>query len=165
MLYLETQGGFVPWTGQPIGGVVHPTSIETLWDTQALNIAGLYSPAAADAVPDGKRVVSTSVQRVSGVVKFVHTLEDIPAPHPSDRPLTKRQLRLGLLANGILPSTIRSTLEAIEDPVQREVALTWFEYTDLIQWDHEQTQALMSLAGFSSDQAAAMWIAAWGIPA
>lgn len=165
MLYRATPEGYVPWTGAAIGGDIHPLGIETAWRAEALAAIGLYAPAAADAVPSGQRVVSTNVRRVNDVVKFVHTLEDIPAPHPSDLGLTKRQLRLGLLANGILPSTIRATLESIPDAVERETALTWFEYTDLIQWDHPQTQAMMALAGFTEEQASAMWMAAWNIPA
>ena len=165
MLYRQTPEGYVPWTGGIIGGVVHPPIIESLWTADQLATIGLYVPAAADAVPEGKRVVSTDVRRVNSVVKFVHTLEDIPAPHPSDLGLTKRQLRLGLLQAGILPSAIRATLDGIQDPIQRETAVTWFEYTDLIHWDHPQTQAMMALAGFTEEQASAMWMAAWNIPA
>ena len=165
MLYRQTPEGYVPWTGGAIGGRIHPLSIETAWTAQELATIGLYAPAEAEAVPEGKRVVSTDVRRVNGVVRFVHTLEDIPPPHPSDRGLTKRQLRLGLLANGILPSGIRSTLEKIQDQIERETTLTWFDFTDVIHWDHPQTQAMMALAGFTQEQSAAMWIAAWDIPA
>lgn len=165
MLYLETQEGFSPWTGGAISGVVYPRAIEQHWTPQELAALNLYAPAEADPIPEGKRVVSTAVQRVSGVVKFVHTLEDIPAPQPSDKPLSKRQLRLGLIQAGILPSAVRAQLEAIQDPLEREAALTWFDFTDQIEWDHPQTQQFMALVGFTQEQASAMWIAAWAIPA
>jgi hypothetical protein len=165
MLYIETQAGFSPWSGAPIGGVVYPLAIEQHWTTQELAAFNLYKPQDADPIPPGKRAVSTAVQRVGGVVKFVHTLEDVPPPAPSDQPLTKRQLRLGLLQNNILPSAIRAQLEAIPDPIQREVALTWFDFTDMIEWDHPQTQALMSAVGFTPEQAAHMWTEAWRITA
>lgn len=166
MLYLETQEGFSEWTSGTIGGVKYAAKeIERFWTPQELAALNLYTPAPADPVPEGKRVVSTAIQRVGGVVKFVHTLEDIPAPQPGDKPLSKRQLRLGLIQNGILPSAIRAQLEAIPDPFEREAALTWFDFTDVIEWDHPQTQQFMALVGFTQAQAAAMWIAAWALPA
>lgn len=165
MLYLETQEGFSPWTGAPIAGVVYPRDIETHWTAKELAAVNLYKPQDADPIPGGKRSVSSAVQRVGGVVKVVHTLEDIPAPTPSDRPLTKRQLRLGLIQNGILPSAIRTQLEAIPNPFEREAALTWFDFTDQIEWDHPQTQALMAAVGLTAEQAAQMWVEAWTIPA
>jgi uncharacterized protein YeaC (DUF1315 family) len=83
-LYLETPSGFVAWTGQPIGegeeAVCHPLHIEQLWSAGALADWGLYEPAAGDAVPEGKVVTETAVQRVEGVVTFVHTLADLPHP-------------------------------------------------------------------------------------
>lgn len=79
MLYLETPEGFAPWAGEPIGGVVHPRNIEQLWSGAELAAVGLYTPVQP-AVPEGKRVASRTVQRIGGVVKFVNTLEDIPAP-------------------------------------------------------------------------------------
>lgn len=86
-LYLETSGGFVVWTGQPIGegedAVYHPLHIEQLWSAGALADWGLYVPADADAVPEGKVVIGTTVERVGGVVKFVNTLEDAPVYVPS----------------------------------------------------------------------------------
>ena len=77
--YLETDTGFDLWAGQEIDGVMHPRNIDTLWSDADLNAIGLFRPAEADPVPEGKRVVSTSVQRVNGAVKYVHELEDLPA--------------------------------------------------------------------------------------
>lgn len=37
----------------------------------------VFEPEEADPVPDGKKIVSTSVQDVDGTVKFVHELADI----------------------------------------------------------------------------------------
>ena len=79
MLYRETYPDtFEPWRGEPIDDIRHPLVIETAWSETELADIGLYEPAAADPVPDGKVIVSTSVQRVEGVVKWVNVLEDIP---------------------------------------------------------------------------------------
>lgn len=160
-LYLETAEGFTPWDpSSPIGGVRYPPNIEQLWSSSALAELGLHVPEPADPKPPGKIVTGTTVSRVNGVVRLVHTLEDLPPTSPSDYPLTDRQLRLGLIGAGILPSTVETTIKSIPDPLQREAAWTWFDRTTLVHWDHPMTQSLLTLAGFTHEQAAAMWMAA-----
>lgn len=63
-----------------VDDVRHPLAVEQLWSDEELLAIGLYRPAAADAVPEGKSVIATGVQRVAGVVKYVHELADAPAP-------------------------------------------------------------------------------------
>lgn len=78
MLYLESpKNTFTYWSGQPIGGVTHPLSIEKLWSSRELAAIGLYAPASP-AVPDGKNVASFTVARINGVVTKVYVLEDVP---------------------------------------------------------------------------------------
>ncbi len=166
MLYLEIDGSFTPWTGQAIAGIIHPRQIEALWTPAELSAIGLHAPAPSDPIPEGKIVTETGVQRVGGVVKFVNELEDAPAPNPAYFPLSDRQLRLGLIGAGVLPSTVRATIEAaVSDPMEREAMLTWFDYTREIRWDHPVTQQLMAIAGFTPETAAAMWMAAKDIEA
>lgn len=76
-VYLENAGAFTQWRGEPIGGIIHSTQIAALWSDAELAEVGLYRPAAADPIPAGHRVTATSVQRVSGVVKFVFSSEPI----------------------------------------------------------------------------------------
>jgi len=81
MLYHENPvDTFTAWSGEPINEVRHPRSIEQAWSEEELNAIGLFRPAAADPIPEGKVSVGKSVQRVDGVVKFVLTLADAPAP-------------------------------------------------------------------------------------
>ena len=87
MLYRELNDAFAIWRGEPLDGVSYPLEIERLWTDVELQALGLYKPASADPVPDGKMVIAMTVQRVDGVVKYVHTLEDIPAaPDPAPVP-------------------------------------------------------------------------------
>lgn len=161
MLYLETTEGFSPWVGAPIDGVLHPPGIEQHWTAPELAAVGLYAPEPADPVPEGKIVVSTSVVRVGGVVKFVNVLEDAPTPTPDDVPLSMRQLRLGLLLIGGFPATfIQDTIAAIPDPTERAVAQIWYEETSTVEWSHPMTQQLIAAAGITPEQAAAMWMQA-----
>lgn len=84
MLYREhPPGTFARWNGEPINGIAHPRSIEQRWSEAELAAAGLYVPVRPD-VPEGKLVVSETVQRVEGVVQFVYELEDQPAPTSED---------------------------------------------------------------------------------
>lgn len=82
-LYIETiSGTFVPWGGEPIAGIRHPIVIGRHWPDADLEAIGLYRPAPASAVPDGKAAIGQSVQRVNGVVRWVYDLADAPEPEP-----------------------------------------------------------------------------------
>jgi hypothetical protein len=75
--YLETNGSFALWAGEPINGRLHSRQIATLWTDAQLAAIGLFRPVAAAPIPDGHYVTATSVQRVEGVVQFVHTTAPI----------------------------------------------------------------------------------------
>lgn len=81
MLYIEISSDvFEPWDGSPIGAVRYPGVIEDAWTDQQLAALDLYRPASADPIPEGKRSNGVSVQRVDGVVSYVHDLVDIDPP-------------------------------------------------------------------------------------
>lgn len=79
MLYLEREDGtFQPWGGrEKIGNISYQPNIGDVWTAVDLAAIGLYEPVAP-AVPDGKVVAGSVVQRVNGVVTYVYTLEDAP---------------------------------------------------------------------------------------
>lgn len=86
MIYTETVSGvFAQWRGEPINDVRYPLSISDSWSDEELAAIGLYRPAPADPVPEGKISTGQLVQRVDGVVKWVHTLEDAPEPTVDER--------------------------------------------------------------------------------
>lgn len=76
--YIETPDGFVAWAGEPINGVRRTLSILRKSSPLQLRSLGLYLPEPANMPPAGQRIVSTSVARVDGVVRFVHQMEAIP---------------------------------------------------------------------------------------
>lgn len=83
MLYLETSPNtFAPWQSEPINGTRYSRDIAKKWSPEKLEAIGLYKPEPADVVPEGKIVTGQSVQRVEGVVKWVHELADAPTPEP-----------------------------------------------------------------------------------
>jgi hypothetical protein len=83
-----------------------------------------------------------------------------PAPTPSNTPLSMRQLRLGLVMNGFPVGFIVTAINAIPDTMQRAIATIWYEETSLVHWDHPMTQSLIAASGLTTEQAAAMWMAA-----
>lgn len=78
---------------------------------------------------------------------------------PSDYPLTARQLRLGLVRNGVTLDKVQATIDALPSP-QRDEAEIYWKFSTEIHWDHPMTQSLMALAGIPDEAAAAMWMLA-----
>lgn len=108
-LYREAPGPFPVWDGEAINGITHQRNIEQLWLAADLEAIGLWRDdmiASADAVPEGKQVASTDVQRVEGVVKFVHTLEDAPVYTPETPQLYA--LATMTIADGAVASIVPS---------------------------------------------------------
>ena len=83
-----------------------------------------------------------------------------PSTDPASFPLSNRQLRLGLIRNGIGLSAVAAVIAAIPDAVARDEATVWWEYTEVIQWGHPMTQTLIALMGIPLANASAMWMAA-----
>lgn len=60
---------------------------------------------------------------------------DARLPQPPDT-CTPRQLRIALIQTGISPSTIDTQIDAIADPVQKEIARAEWEYALEIKKEH-----------------------------
>lgn len=92
-------GLFRAWNGEPINDVSHPVDIALVWSDEELAAIDLYHPAPADVVPEGMMVVTTSVQRVAGVVRYVHELVEAPVPR---RMVPKSLVQSRLIAAGLM---------------------------------------------------------------
>jgi len=102
-LYLEYEpDAFRAWWGEAIDGVSHPQDIETLWSEADLAAIRLFAPAPAEDVLAGKQIASTSVQRVAGVVRYVHLLEDAPTVR---RKVRKSTVQARLIDMGLMEAT------------------------------------------------------------
>jgi len=89
-----------------------------------------------------------------------------PSTDPADYPLSMRQLRLGLKRFGDKPASfLANTIAAIADANARDEATIWYEETIEVHWSHPMTQTLIAAAGFTIEQAAAMWMQAKDIAA
>lgn len=157
MLYLEIESGFVAWDRELIDGIRYQRAILKNWSPEELAAIGLYAPAEADAIPEGKVVASTSVQRVDGVVKFVHTLEDAPPPAVPAL-VSMRQARLALLGAGLL-SLIDAAIDDMDEPDRSAARIEW-EYATELRRDHPLITALASQLDLSEQQVDGLFIAA-----
>ncbi len=85
------------------------------------------------------------------------TVEETRAGMP---PLTARQLRLGLLAAGISPSTVTATINALPAGPDKEKALVEWEFASTFNRMHPLIATVGAALGLSDVQIDAMWQAA-----
>jgi hypothetical protein len=80
-----------------------------------------------------------------------------PPPPPPLAPLTRRRLRLGLLANGIASADVEAAIASIIDPTERAVAE--IEWTDASSYerDHPLIAQVGGAIGLSDEQIDTMW--------
>jgi len=150
MAYLETPQGFAPWAGEAISGVVYPRAIASLWPEADLNAIGLYNPAPADPVPDGKVSTGQTVKRVGGAVKFVHDLADAPEPEPQPLPTLKPYQFWGVLrAND-------PEAEAY-DPLAWAHASAMLEFSQEYRRDHPLVEAARLALGLQASELDDLW--------
>ncbi|PWL17384.1 hypothetical protein DKP76_11440 [Falsochrobactrum shanghaiense] len=76
------------------------------------------------------------------------------------KPLTARQLRLGLVSNGILLSQVEATIDAIESQQERDVARIEWEYASTFDRNHPLIEQVGGSLGLTVEQIDAMWLAA-----
>lgn len=160
-LYREhPPGAFSPWDGATfINEVLHPPNIEQIWPAQDLEAIGLWRDdmiGPADPVPEGKIAVATTVQRVDGVVTFVHELEDYSPPVPQS--ITRRQARLALLSAGLLQA-VEGAIDGMDEPARTAAKIEWEDATE-IKRDHALIANLSVELNLSSEQLDELFIAA-----
>jgi hypothetical protein len=117
--------------------------------------------AALDGIAAGKIV---SIE--GGVFALVDPLPPEPEPEPELlppdplRPLTARQLRLGLVLHGFNLSSVDAAIDAIEDPTDREVARIEWEYATTFERSHPLINQVGTALGLTPEQIDDMWVEA-----
>lgn len=125
------------WFDLPDGSRCSPA--EDGWSKDGYSLAAILP---ADEVPEGKRIVSTSVEMVEGQPKYVHVLEDIPPP---DR-VSARQFKLQLLAAGLLDDV--EAWVALQD---QAVQIAFANSATFVRTD-EMMQSGFTALGFTEQQ-------------
>lgn len=159
-LYREAPGPFPVWAGERINDVLYPRNIEQLWPAQELEAVGLWRDdmiAPAGDVPEGKISTGRTVERVNGVVTFVHVLEDAPPPS-APQSISMRQARLALLSAGLL-SQVEAAIDGLEEPERTAARIEW-EYATELRRDHALIAALAAEVNLTEEQVDDLFVAA-----
>lgn len=139
-------------------------------DPDSMEITNVeYDPSRM--MPGNKIVLGIDAPFDTIHVGQIYTGTDIinkPAPSIDEiranmQPLTARQLRLGLINNGILPSQVATQLAAIPDPTQREIAETEWEYASTFTRTHNLIALVSAQLGLTPEQVDTMWMASLNI--
>lgn len=102
--------------------------------------------AVADWIADGNPIVPYTPP----------TQEELRASMP---PLSARQLRLGLIANGITLASVQSAVDGITDPTAREIAQVEWEYATTFERTHSLISQIGSALNLTSEEIDTMWSA------
>lgn len=82
------------------------------------------------------------------------TMEELRASMP---PLSARQLRLGLIANGITLASVQTAIDAITDPTAREMAQVEWEYATTFERTHSLISQIGTALNLTPEQVDTMW--------
>lgn len=126
---------------------------------------GFYADDIHDVIPAGAVEISDTVWReclenqgrralVGGVLVEV----DAPILTPLSPPtLTRRQLRLGLLANGITTAQVEAVIAAIPDEIDRETAQIEWADASTYSREHPLVNQIGAAMGLTPEQIDVMW--------
>lgn len=84
------------------------------------------------------------------------TLEEVRAAMP---PLSARQLRLGLIANGITLASVQAAIDGIADPTAREIAQVEWEYATTFERTHSLILQIGTALNLTPEEIDVMWSA------
>lgn len=87
----------------------------------------------------------------------VHSLPDTPDPREDWTPLSARQLRLGLLANGFTTAQVAAVIDGMPDGADKEKAKIEWEYATQFNRTHPLIASVGVALGLSAEQIDTMW--------
>ena len=124
-------------------------------------IENLTSPGV-DPV-DGDLVRITHGNGAIEVKQYFTPAPPSPPEPPSLAPLTRRQLRLGLLSIGVTAEDVEAQITAITDPVDRAWAIIEWEDATHYKRDHPLVTGVAAAMELPPEQVDALWVWAAGV--
>lgn len=151
---------FARWLGPrlPDGRGISPKALER-WPDADLAAVDLYKPAAAADTPEGQRVVSLSVQRVEGVVRYVNVLEDIP---PSPLPNLEPYQFFSMLKISGKEAQLNALIDTLPE-YEKTIVRAKLERTREFRPDNDVVQMAKSGLGLSDEDFKELWLSAYAI--
>lgn len=117
-----------------------------------------YTAVANDVEPFGRAVHAAAV--AGTVSPYTAPPDPTPEEQRAAMPtLTARQLRLGLIANGITLASVQSAIDGITDPTEREVAQVEWEYATTFERTHSLISQIGSALNLTPEEIDTMWSA------
>lgn len=120
----------------------------------------LWSDAHGDTLTYPRGWFLSAAPEEISALGFTRIVTPAPAPTPLDPltiPLTRRQLRLGLLHLGRTKDAVDAAIAAIADPIQREQARIVWEDSGEYNRNHPLFDTLPAALGITADQIDAEW--------
>lgn len=105
--------------------------------------------------PEHRFWVDVQEYVASGGVIAPYEPPNVPPPT-----LTRRQLRLGLLASGITTAQIETVIAAIGNPLEREMAQIEWADASTYERHHPLVDQIGTVMDLTPEQIDAMWVAA-----
>lgn len=111
--------------------------------------------------PDGKHGLNPVIRKwMADNPNFpvdVYVPPTVEEQRASLQSLTSRQLRLGLITNGISLASVQATLEAMPNGITKETALVEWEYATTFNRTHPLISMVGGALGLSEAQIDVMW--------
>jgi hypothetical protein len=108
----------------------------------------------------GSETVEATAEQVAEIAKARAAWA---SSEPDQPPLTARQLRLGLVSNGLALDQVDTAIAAIEDPQQRAVASIEWEYASQFERVHPLIAQVGTMLGLTDEAVDVMWAEAAGV--
>lgn len=121
-----------------------------------LRQAGLPVPDDEDQIVMGAPIKSAAER----AAEYQAELQQQAETAASLRPLTARQLRLGLVGNGIGLDEVAATIDAMPDGPDKDRALIEWQFATSFERDHPLIASVAAALGLTDEQVDMMWRAA-----
>lgn len=127
------------------------------WDTEACSDPEAVIPSDALVITDAQHI--EFIENAGGrrlvdgeVIEYVPPFVEPPAT-----PITKRQLRLTLVRNGISLSTVEAAISSMPDGLEKEEAQIEWADASTFNRDHPTLLLIAAALGLTEAQVDAMW--------
>ncbi len=122
-------------------------------ERQRAQETGEALPLVDDAIILGARVKDAATRIAEAEAKAeVERLE-----RERTKPLTSRQLRLGLVTNGFALAQVEAAIDALPDGADRDKARIEWQYAGEFKRDHPLLVTIAAQLGISAEQFETMW--------
>ncbi|NSY59307.1 hypothetical protein [Agrobacterium tumefaciens] len=139
-------------------GYVSPTVIRVIWDGEVSHVPDTMDNSLRAWIFENWEMGPADPE--TGERDRVNTIPAYVAPPVAVPPITKRQLRLTLVRNGISLSVVEAAIEAMPEGLEKaEAQIEWADASEF-ERSHPTLLLIASALGLNAAQVDAMWLEA-----